>query len=749
MTPPPIRRGLAAVFSVALVAVLSVAGAPVAAAQASLDVVASGVADGRARLIVGTDDGPPGPPSVSVWVAGVAQPTRVDALLSERLAMALVVDTSTDAAAVLPAGATGAANLVLAAPPAARGTLVVGSAPPVVAAPWPSGREAMLAGLSAVQPGGTRATAAALDLALAQLPAVATDPRIVVLFTAAPDAGGEPAAAVVDRMRAAGAVLAVVETGGAGPADFWSTTAAGTGGVAVRAASTDVVAAFDRVTQALQRRWLVTIPAPERLPATVVVRTGGGAAPLTAEAVVPAPPPALGGPALLVVLVVLAVVAVLLVVALRRRARAPVGRRATPIWNIPPRPEPFVERRTLSAQVTEALQGHRPVWLHAAGAAAGVGTTTAAIDFAHRHRARYDIAWWVPALDPDLVPDYLAELAEQAGLAGPDDSADRAAASLTEALRHRPRWLLVFDDAGSPRELAPYLPDGPGDVLVTSGHPGWRDAARSLPVPALTGAEAVALLRSGRRDLPAAEAECIARACGCLPVALGPAAAWLADTGMDAPTGLPDPAPGAADAMWNLLLDRLHAEHPKAAALLALVAWMGQAPVPLTVVTGHPDLLPPPLDGSLAEQADLLHRRGMAQLTEAGLLLHGTPAELIRGRTQADHRPRGGWPAVVVRLLRATAPHGSPSDPPTRSAWRRVLPHVVAATDPTRPLDVVVEDVGWLLDQAGRYLAARGRTRAAQALLDDARVLEASSNGGPVGNCTLTYHHVHGAAERE
>jgi len=744
MMRPPIRRGRAAVLTVALVAVLSLAGAP-AAAQASLDVVATGVADGRARLIVGTDDGPTGPPSVSVWVAGVAQPTRIDALLSERLAMALVVDTSTDAAAVLAAGATGAANLVLAAPPAARGTLVVGSAPPVVAAPWPSGREAMVAGLSAVQPGGTPATAAALDLALAQLPAVATDPRIVVLFTAAPDAGGEPAAAVVDRMRAAGAVLAVVETGGAGSADFWSTTAAGTGGVAVRAASTDVVAAFDRVTQALQQRCLVTIPAPERLPATAVVRTGGHGAPLTAEAVVPAPPPAVGGPALLAVL---AGVAVLVVAALRRRARAPVGRRATPIWNVPPRPEPFVERRTLSAQVTEALRGNRPVWLHAAGAAAGVGTTTAAIDFAHRHRARYDIAWWVPALDPDLVPDYLAELAEQAGLAGPDDAADRAAASLTEALRHRPRWLLVFDDAGSPRELAPYLPDGPGDVLVTSGHPGWRDAARSLPVPALTAAEAVALLRSGRRDLQAAEAERLARACGCLPVALGPTAAWLADTGMDAPTGLPDPTPGTADGMWNLLLDRLQAEHPKAFALLALVAWMGQAPVPLTVVTGHPDLLPAPLDGSVAEQAELLHRRGMVQLTEAGVLLHGTPAELVRCRTQADHRPRGGWAAVVVRLLRAAAPPGSPSDPTTRSAWRRVLPHVVAATDPTRPLDAVVEDVSWLLDQAGRYLAACGRTRAAEALLNDAQVLGAS-HSGPVTNCTLTYNDVHGAAERE
>src|SRR5205085_2718745 len=76
---------------------------------------------------------------------------------------------------------------------------------------------------------------------------------------------------------------------------------------------------------------------------------------LTAQAVLPAPPPVVGGPALLAVL---AVVAVLVVVALRRRARAPVGRRATPIWNIPPRPAPFVEAPTLTAQMTEALRGN-------------------------------------------------------------------------------------------------------------------------------------------------------------------------------------------------------------------------------------------------------------------------------------------------------------------------------------------------------------------------------------------------------
>ena len=62
---------------------------------------------------------------------------------------------------------------------------------------------------------------------------------------------------------------------------------------------------------------------------------------------------------------------------------------------------------------------------------------------------------------------------------------------------------------------------------------------------------------------------------------------------------------------------------------------------------------------------------------------------------------------------------------PTRSHRRvdRLLPHVLAATDPTRRLDDVVLEVGWLLHSAGSYLSARGELRAARALFEDAHDL--------------------------
>ena len=451
--------------------------------------------------------------------------------------------------------------------------------------------------------GGARSTAAALDLAVAQLRAGATDPRLVVLYTGAPDAGGEPAATVVERMRAAGVVLAVVGSGETA-SPFWTAVAEGTGGMAVTAGPSGVIGAFDQVTAALGTRYLVTFPAPARLPATVAVQVDTAGGPVSTEATVTpaAAPPGSGGTGPVVAVAIGGIIAVVLVagavVLVRRRAG---GRRngavVGPVWSIPPLPGDLVDRAAVREEVTAAVQRGGPVWLRPHPDVEGLGTTTAMLDFAHRNRDRYDVAWWVPARDADLVPDRLAELAEALDLATATDSAERSATALLEALSRRNRWLLVFDDAAGPRQLARYLPDGPGHVLISSSDAGWQEQACPVTVPAFTRAESVSLLRSRCPDLSAEAADRIAARLDDLPLAVDPAAAVLADPDTDADAVL-DALPGAPapwEAVWDLARDRLADADPAALALLTLAAWLGPAPVPLALLTDHPDVLPEPL----------------------------------------------------------------------------------------------------------------------------------------------------------
>ncbi len=88
-------------------------------------------------------------------VDGRPQPVVVAApLLSDRLAMALVVDASTGSDPVLQAGLSGVVDFALGTPPATRAALVADATPPTVVTPLQPGPSSVLAGLDRVVPRG-------------------------------------------------------------------------------------------------------------------------------------------------------------------------------------------------------------------------------------------------------------------------------------------------------------------------------------------------------------------------------------------------------------------------------------------------------------------------------------------------------------------------------------------------------------------------------------------------------------------
>jgi tetratricopeptide (TPR) repeat protein len=397
-----------------------------------------------------------------------------------------------------------------------------------------------------------------------------------------------------------------------------------------------------------------------------------------------------------------------------------------PHTSIPPDPvEPFVGREVELKKLARKLRNGGRVAVHGLG---GIGKTQLAARYVQQYRDSYpNGTFWVRGETGDSLVADLSSLAWQLKLPESMQSQQKhQVAAVLAWLRQHSEWLLVVDDLDDEgeRTFQRWLPYGlRGAVLVTSRAPRLSIRLSLEPWPAEVAVRFL-LRRTGQHDEGAAGA--IVEILGALPLALAQAAAYLEVSGRELASygdllhtrlldlmqeAKPDGYPRPVATTWRLSFERLEGEHPPAAALLRLCAFLAPDNVPISILRAGAAELPKELREALADELAIdraiaaARRYSLIERHGEGLRVHRLVQVIVRESLRPVEYER--WLSATIRVLRAACPDEPTAFPERSLICNLLLSHVQRVDELAGQRTVEWKILSWLLDHIAAYLRAR------------------------------------------
>ncbi len=387
-------------------------------------------------------------------------------------------------------------------------------------------------------------------------------------------------------------------------------------------------------------------------------------------------------------------------------------------FNLPLLVASFTGREDALAALDWLLEGDdRAVVTQAITGLGGVGKSQLAARYVHEHLDAYDVVAWIRTEDGGVAD--LAALAGELCELPRDLAIDLRAAEARRFLTTcQERWLLVLDNLAGPEQLAGCCPSsGNGRVLVTTRNRGMEQYAQVLGVDVFDQDTAVdyLLARTGRPEDRAAAGR-LARALGCLPLALAHAGAYCAQgAAFEEYLQLLDSLPTTelftevfyretVASTWHASIEAAARDAPLARDLLAMAALLAPEDIPRSLFDALIDSEDPKQRKALIDAAAALHRFSLALATPTTLSVHRLLQRVVRDSADATEKRIGRAALNALRGALPTDPH-SPALWPT---WELLLPHTLALASVLEPSGADAVNLIDVLNRVSSYLLRAG-----------------------------------------